>query len=372
MKKIRFIDLNKQYNIIKKHIDYSVMNVIKKNDFILGKQVDLLEHKISNFCGIKNTIACANGTDAILLSLMALDIKANDIIFVPSFTFISTAEMVALNKSIPYFIDINKDTYNINADHVEENIKFLEKKNKKVKCIICVDLFGRPSDYQRLEEISKKYKIKLIVDAAQSFGAKYFNKRVGNFGDITTTSFFPSKPLGCFGDGGAILTNDKKISEKIRSLKSHGKGKNKYDNIYVGINSRLDTIQAAVLIEKLKIFSREIKNRNIIANNYTNKLDDNFFTPKIERNMESVWAQYTIIPKNNPREYFIEKLKKKKIPYGIYYPKPLHLQKAYTKFPKSILGLKNSEFVARNCFSLPMHPYLDNEQQEYIIRNLIT
>ena len=365
--KINFVDLEKQRLKLDGAIEKAVTTVLEHGKFIQGPEVREFEEEAKKFCEVSNVVSCANGTDALSLALMANNISQNDIVFVPSFTFTSTAEVVCLAGANPYFIDVKEDTFNIDPDVLLENIKELEKKGDAAKAVIAVDLFGLPADYDRLEEICKEYGLLLIVDAAQSFGSIYKERKTGTLGDITTTSFFPAKPLGCYGDGGAILTKDSEIADKIRRLSVHGKGNDKYDNIYIGMNSRLDTIQAAILLEKIKIYDGEIKKRNDVAEIYNQGLSNVASIPVVPDGLTSVWAQYTLKFEEEHREVVLNELKEKDIPVAVYYPKPLHKQTAYQSFDKSKKGLAVSEKLSRSCLSLPMHPYLSNEEQQLII-----
>lgn len=367
---VNFVDLSRQRSRLDGAIESAISTVLEHGKYIQGPEVGQLEQDIKEFCNVSNVVACANGTDAISLVLMANNIKQGDVVFVPSFTFTSTAEVVCLAGAVPYFIDVKEDTYNIDVDDLIKNIKEAESKDLNARAVIVVDLFGLPADYDRLESICKEYGLLLIVDAAQSFGSDYKKRKTGALGDITTTSFFPAKPLGCYGDGGAILTNNDDVAEKLRSLRVHGKGTDKYDNIHIGMNSRLDTIQAAILIEKLKIYADEIINRNRIANIYSSALCDDFVTPVVPEGLTSVWAQYTIQMEEKRRDAAISSLKEKGIPSAVYYPKPLHLQTAYQSFPSSINGMHVSEKLPKKCLSLPMHPYLTGEEQESVIETI--
>jgi len=368
---VNFVDLSRQRSRLDGAIEKAISTVLEQGKYIQGPEVVQFEENVKVFCDVSNVVACANGTDALSLVLMANDIKQGDIVFVPSFTFTSTAEVVCLAGAAPYFIDVTEDTYNIDVDDLVENIKEAEKKGLNAKAVIVVDLFGLPADYDRLESICKEYGLLLIVDAAQSFGSIYKERKTGALGDITTTSFFPAKPLGCYGDGGAILTNDDDVADKLRSLRVHGKGTDKYDNIHIGMNSRLDTIQAAILIEKLKIYADEVINRNRIATTYSAALCDDYVTPVVPEGLTSVWAQYTIQTEENKREAVISNLKEKGIPSAVYYPKPLHLQTAYQSFQSSVNGMLVSEKLSKRCLSLPMHPYLTEEEQGFVIESLI-
>lgn len=363
---MKFIDLQKQYKKIEIPLKKNLIKTLESGNYIMGEEVKSIEKKLSIYSGTNYAISCANGTDAITLSLMALGLKKDDVVFVPSFTYISTAEAVAQLGGIPFFVDINKKDYNICLDSLEESIKFAKKKKYKIKSIIAVDLFGYPSDRFKLNKIAKKYNLNLIIDAAQSFGCKYYNHPFGLFADIVTTSFFPSKPLGCYGDGGAIFTNNKKIFNTISSLRVHGSGKNKYDNVLVGLNSRLDSIQATILLQKLKLFNNEIVKKNKIANYYQQEISDFFIKPTYDERHSSAWALYTLRTKY--RKKFINYLNKNKIPSFIYYAKPLHEQVAYKSFPKLAEGCQNAIELCKEVVSIPIHAYLKSSDINRIIK----
>lgn len=354
---MNFIDLSKQYESIKDRINSRVQRVFDHGNFIMGPEVFELEEKLSSYVGVKHCISCANGTDALELALICLDIGKNDAVFCPTFTFFATAEVIASAKATPVFVDSNKDTFNICPLDLEKKIQYvLSHTSMKPKAIIAVDLFGHPADYPKLQIIADKYKLKIIEDAAQGFGGQINNKMACSFGDIATTSFFPAKPLGCYGDGGAIFTNNDRYSELLNSLKVHGKGSDKYDNVRIGMNSRLDTIQAAILLEKLEIFPSELIARNEIAQIYNLKYENYYHTPKVSEGFYSSWAQYTVRSPFRDKEML--DLQSQGIPTMIYYKKCMHQQPAF-----SYLGYREGDFpiaenLAKTVFSLPMHPYL--------------
>ncbi|HCM84365.1 MAG TPA: DegT/DnrJ/EryC1/StrS aminotransferase family protein [Alphaproteobacteria bacterium] len=366
---IPFIDLATQQQRIKKEIDTAVLRVLDHGQYILGPEVREFEEKLANFCGAKYTVACANGTDAIALPLMLLNVKPGDAIFCPSFTFTATAEVVCWRAATPYFVDIDPRTYNMCAESLRAAILECQKENKLTpRGIIAVDLFGLPADYDALNEIAEEFGLWLIMDSAQGFGATYKNnRRTGSMGRFATTSFFPAKPLGCYGDGGAILTNNENDIEILHSLRVHGQGTDKYDNVRIGMNSRLDTLQAAILLEKLKIYEDEIVKRNVVAQRYTDALQDVVRTPHVPDEDVSIWAQYTIAIPDGARAGMQEHLKSRGIPTAIYYPRPLHLQPAYRHYPSVDGKLPHSEAVMHEVLSLPMHPYLMPEVQDGII-----
>lgn len=369
---ISFIDLSEQRKNIKTEVEIAISKVLEHGQFILGPEVKSLEEQLSSFCGTKYTITCANGTDALALVLMALGIKTGDAVFVPAFTFVATAEVVAWLGATPVFVDVDERTYNIDPEKLENAAQHIKQLGLTPKAVIPVDLFGLPADYKSIKEVAERYNLSVLADAAQSFGGSYQSNPVGTFGLATATSFFPSKPLGCYGDGGAIFTDDSELAQKISSMRSHGKGSHKYENTSIGMNSRLDTLQAAILLEKLKILPNEIKIRQEIAYTYTEALKGFVRTPHIPDNVTSAWAQYTIQVDGMLRTSLIESLKKVGIPTAIYYPIPLNAQRAYQKYPCYPEKAPISEALAASVLSLPMHPYLSAPQQEMIIDNLKT
>ncbi len=367
---IKFLDLQKQKKSIQKQLDTNIKTVLEHSKFIMGPEVQELEKKLKNISNVKYAVSCASGTDALILSMLALNIGKGDIVFCPSFTFPATAEAILITGAIPIFIDVSKETFNICYKELEKEIEKSLKKKLKPKAIVAVDLFGLPANYKRLNQIAKKYHLSLIADAAQSYGAMYNSKKVGSLSKITCTSFFPAKPLGCYGDGGAVFTDDLGIKEKLESLRAHGKGKEKYQIVEMGLNSRLDTIQAAILLAKLEIFNWENMERDRLAKIYSSEISNNFKKPIMLSNTSSVWAQYTI--QSIKREKVINFLNEKNIPTMIYYPVPMHRQPAYRKFFKGDQGgsLKNSDYLSDHVFSIPIHAYLSELEQEYIIEKI--
>ena len=364
---IKFIDLNSQQLRLKDEINSGIQSVLKHGQYILGPEVRKFEKNLAKFGKSKYALGCANGTDAIVLPLLAWGIGPGDAVFCPSFTYCATAEAIANTGATPVFIDVHRRTYNIDPESLERAIKEVKKNRQLVpRAVIAVDLFGQSANYPILSAIAKSYDLKLIADSAQGFGTTLKGKHPLHWADITTTSFFPAKPLGCYGDGGAILTNDDNLAIRIESLRFHGKGVEKYDNTHVGLNSRLDTLQAAILLPKLKIFSEEINVRNFIANRYIDGLKDHVSClPKIMNGVISTWAQFTI--EVTDPELFASRLKEKGIPTARYYPKPVHQQSAYSHFPIEGKKLLNTEDCSNHTISLPMHPYLDNRTQDIII-----
>ncbi len=367
---MEFIDLKAQYKHLKARIDTRVKKVLEHGNYILGPEVYELEKKLSEYVGVKHTISCANGTDALQLALMAFNIGEGDAVFVPTFTFFATAEVVSLINATPVFIDSDKHTFNIDPEKLEATIvKVITDGRLKPRAIIAVDLFGLPADYIKLELIARKYNLKLIEDSAQGFGGSINGKKAGSFGDIATTSFFPAKPLGCYGDGGAIFTNDDEVANLLRSFRVHGKGTDKYDNVRIGVNSRLDTIQAAILLEKLLEFPNELVLRNKAAKAYSAKLGEIFQIPQVPSGYESSWAQYTII--ESERDLIINRLKAAGIPAMIYYSTCMHQQTAFKNVDSLCGDVSTAEYLAKSVFSLPMHPYITDEAIGSIVEKLL-
>ncbi len=356
---MQFIDLKSQYEALKERIDNRIQTVLNHGQFIMGPEVQELEQKLSEYVDIKHTITCANGTDALQLALMTLGIQPGDIVFTTPFTFFATAEVIALIGAKPVFIDIDPRTFNIDPQKLEDEIVRRQKAGEAPgAAVTAVDLFGLPSDYTVLEPLCSKHGLHLIEDAAQGFGGAIGARKAGSFGDIATTSFFPAKPLGCYGDGGAVFTNNDEYAEKLRSLRFHGKGTDKYDNVLIGLNSRLDTLQAAILLEKLAAFPVEYAARQELAYAYSTALHDRFLVPWIPEGFETCWAQYSLLAQNREeRDRVIAQAKARGIPIMIYYPKPLHLLKAMQYLGVSAGDFPVSEQVSERIFSLPMHGY---------------
>ena len=332
---MEYIDLKKQYEVLKGKIDNNIQKVLKDADYIMGEEVKILEEKLAKYVGRKYCATCANGTDALTIAMKVFDIKENDAVFVPSFTFYSTSEVVSLEGATPIFIDVDERTFNIDTKKLEKAIKKVIDEGKLTpRAIIPVDLFGQPANFNEILEIANKYNLKVIEDGAQGFGGSINGKKACSFGEISTTSFFPAKPLGCYGDGGAIFTDDEEMYKKILSIRIHGKGSYKYENIRVGLNSRLDTIQAAILLPKLEAFEKyELDERNKFAKIYSEKLKDVVKVPVILEGYISSYAQYTIILNNEEERNNLQaKLKEVGIPTMIYYPIPLHKQIVYNGY----------------------------------------
>ena len=359
--KIDFANLQVQYQKYKTDIDASIHSILNKSNYIMGEEVKKLEAELSIFTGAKHAITCSNGTDALLLALMALDIQPGDEIITTPFTFISTAETISSMKAKPIFVDIEADTFNIDASLIEAAI------TDKTKAIMPVSLFGQPADMEAIQVIADKYNLKIIIDGAQSFGATYNSKTDSNLGDISTTSFFPSKPLGCYGDGGAVFTNNDEYAEKIKMIRVHGQNK-RYHYKYIGMGGRLDTIQAAILLAKLPYYKKELGEREKVANSYSNKIKSNATLPIIRLNRSSVWAQYTV--RVNNRDEVKKKLQDNGIPTAIYYPVPLHLQECFQPLNYKIKDFPLAEEASNCVLSLPMNAYLSDDNISYIATTL--
>ena len=362
---INFIDLKAQQISIRAEIDLAIKKVLDHGQYIMGPEVKEFEGQLRKFTGASHALTCANGTDALTLVLMAWDIGSGDAVFVPSFTYVATAEAPAQLGATPFFVDVCKDTFNIDPKSFKQAIIDSRKLGLKPATVIAVDLFGQPADVDAITEIAHAENIKVLIDGAQSFGATSKGRRVGSMGDATTTSFFPAKPLGCYGDGGAVFTSNDKDAEVINSIRLHGKGSQKYDNVRIGVNSRLDTIQAAILIEKLKIFPRELEQRAEVAYLYNKLLSDVCNVPNLADSCTSAWAQYTLQLPNRNRVQ--SSLKSFGVPSVVYYPIPLSKQIGYQSLPCVSNGVLTSERLAEKVLSLPMHPYLKNDAQLSII-----
>src|SRR5262245_19415494 len=364
---IPFIDVAAQRRRLGRAIDDAVARVLEHCQFILGPEVRASEAALAAFCGARHAITCASGTDALLLPLMARGIGPGDAVICPAFTFHATAEIVALLGATPVFADVEEGSFNLDPKSAERAVAAARKAGLTLKAMIPVDLFGQPADYTALGAIARAENLFVLGDAAQSFGATHSNRPVGTLGDATGTSFFPAKPLGVYGDGGAVVTDDDDLAEVIRSLRVHGEGREKYDCARIGINGRFDTIQAAVLIEKLKIFPEEIVARDKVARRYSAALADLATVPPVNEGMTSVWAQYTIRLPRGRRDVFAGDLKAQGIPTAIHYPRPVHRQAAYRDFPVADGGARVAERLAEEVISLPMHAYLDEPTQDRII-----
>jgi len=366
---IPFIDLQAQRRRMGDSLTRAIAEAVEGGQWILGPQVAALEQQLASVVNVKHAVACANGTDALLLVLKAWDIGPGDAVFVPAFTFAATAEVVALTGASPVFVDVEDDTFNISLLSLENALAMVRKEGAlRPRAVIPVDLFGQPADYRRLEPFAERENLLMLCDVAQAFGASFHGRFTGSIGQAATTSFFPAKPLGCYGDGGACFTNDATLAEALRSLRMHGQGVDRYEHPHIGLNSRLDTIQAAILLEKLKIFPEEVGMREHVAVRYNKGLASNRIrTPAAIDGAQSVWAQYTIQVDN--RAKLQADLKDQGIPTAVYYPIPLSKQRAYADFPS--VPTPNSEKLSECVVSLPMHPYLDEKTQDRIIEAVL-
>jgi dTDP-4-amino-4,6-dideoxygalactose transaminase len=366
---VPFIDIGAQRRRLGKSVDEAVSRVLAHCQFINGPEVTRLEAELAAFSGAKHVVTCASGTDALLMVLMAMDVGRGDAVLCPSFTFCATGEAVALTGATPVFVDVDEATFNIDAGSLKRGIATAKRLGLKPRAVIPVDLFGQSADHDAIAEIAEAEGLFVLDDAAQAFGASYKGRRLGTSGLATATSFFPAKPLGCFGDGGAIFTDDAELAATLRSIRVHGQGSDKYDNVRLGLTGRLDTIQAAILLEKLKIFEDEIAARNLVAERYERGLGNVVTVPRLAAGCTSVWAQYTVrLPEGCDRDGFAAALKAQGIPTAIYYPKSMHQQTAYRDFPVADGGLPSSERLSGDVISLPMHAYLDEPTQERVIK----
>jgi dTDP-4-amino-4,6-dideoxygalactose transaminase len=366
---VPFIDLGAQRRRLGASVDEAVARVLTHCQFINGPEVTQLEAALAAFTGAKHVVSCASGTDALLMVLMAMDVGRGDAVLCPSFTFCATGEAVALTGATPVFVDVDEATFNMDVASLKRGIATARKLGLKPRAVIPVDLFGLSADHDAIGAVAEAEGLFVLDDAAQAFGASYKGRRLGTSALATATSFFPAKPLGCFGDGGAIFTDDAKLAETLRSVRVHGQGSDKYDNVRLGITGRLDTVQAAILIEKLKIFEDEIAARNKVAECYARGLGNVVTVPHVTAGCVSVWAQYTIrLPHGVDRDAFAATLKAQGIPTAIYYPKSMHQQTAYRDFPVADGGLPTCEKLSTDVISLPMHAYLDEPTQERVIK----
>jgi dTDP-4-amino-4,6-dideoxygalactose transaminase len=365
---VPFIDIAAQRRRLGASIDEAVSRVLTHCQFINGPEVTRLETMLAEFSGARHVVSCASGTDALLMVLMAMDVGCGDAVFCPSFTFCATGEAVALTGATPVFVDVDEATFNMDPDSLKRGIATATRLGLEPRAVIPVDLFGQSADHDAIAQIAEAAGMFVLDDAAQAFGASYRGRRLGTLGLATATSFFPAKPLGCFGDGGAIFTDDAKLAETLRSVRVHGQGSDKYDNVRLGLTGRLDTMQAAILIEKLQIFEDEISARNRVAERYARGLGNLVTVPRLAGGCTSVWAQYTIrLPAGCDRDGFAAALKAQGIPTAIYYPKSMHQQTAYRHFPVADGGLPACERLSDDVISLPMHAYLEEATQERII-----
>lgn len=367
---IPFIDLQAQRRRLGEPLNRAIQAAVEGGQWVMGPQVAELEEKLAAFAGVKHCIACANGTDALMIVLRAWNIGAGDAVFVPAFTFAASAEVIALVGASPVFVDVLEDTFNMDPASLQAAIAATRREGLlRPRVVMPVDLFGQPANYPALEAIATREGLKMLCDTAQGFGGVLDRRRTGGIGDAASTSFFPAKPLGCYGDGGATFTNDDELDELLRSIRIHGQGSDKYENVRIGVNSRLDTIQAAILLEKLKIFPDEIEKREAVAQRYNQALEksNKIRVPRVIAGAQSTWAQYTIqVP---DRDKVQAALKARGVPTAVYYPIPLSQQKGYRAFPSAPTPV--SQRLSKTVISLPMHPYLDEEALETIVAGVL-
>ena len=371
---MQFRDLAKQYQVLKSDIDKAMLEVASGAHYIMGPQVKELEQELAAYTGVKHCLTCANGTDALTLALKAWGIGPGDAVFVPDFTFFASAEVVALEGATPIFVDVDDTTFNIDVTSLEKAIaQTLADGKLTPKVIVAVDLFGLPANYPLVKAVAQKYNLLILEDGAQGFGGSINGQKACSFGDIATTSFFPAKPLGCYGDGGAVFTNNDEWAQLMNSYRVHGKGTDKYDNVRIGMNSRLDTMQAAILQVKLRAFDKEVESVNEAARHYTELLKDKVKTPVIPEGFGSSWAQYTIqLPTEAKRNALQAALKEAGIPSMVYYPKPMHQQTAFQDTIQPVgCSCDVAERLCRTVLSLPMHPYMEPSDIERICSTLL-
>lgn len=370
---MQFRDLKKQYQILKPEIDDKIQQVLTEGNFISGRQVAELENQLASYVGVKHCITCGNGTDALTLALMAWNIGSGDAVFVPDFTFFASGETPAYEGATPIFVDVDKDTFNMSPDSLENAILRVKKEGKLTpRVIIAVDLFGQSADYPQIRKIAETYDLWILEDGAQGFGGRIGEQKACSFGDISTTSFFPAKPVGCYGDGGAVFTDHDEWAALIRSYCIHGKGTDKYDNVRIGVNSRLDTLQAAILQVKLRAFEEhELTEVNKAAVRYTKELERVVKTPKIKNGFLSSWAQYSVLLNDEEeRDTLLRYLKEKEIPTMVYYPKPMSKQTAFLEMDCVKTDLSVTADLCRRVLALPIHPYITEEEQDEVIRRI--
>lgn len=362
---IPFVDLQAQRARLEPGMTQSITRVLEHGGFIHGPEVKELEGELSGFTGAQHAVACGNGTDALVLALMALGVTRGDAVFVPSFTFAATAEAVGIVGATPCFVDVALPSFNLDPASLAGAVEAAEGLGLRPRAVIPVDLFGHPADYDAIGAVAEAAGLSVIGDAAQSLGASWQGRAVGSLADITTTSFFPSKPLGCYGDGGAVFTDDDEIAQTLRSLRVHGQGADKYENVRLGTNSRLDTIQAAVLLQKLAVFTDELTARDRVAARYAEQLGDVVDVPTVASGARSAWAQYTI--RLERRDEVQKALSAAGVPTAIYYPRPLHRQPPYASCPTAPDGMRTTESIVSTVLSLPIHPYLSEQDQDHVV-----
>lgn len=366
---MQFIDLKTQFERIEDDVFSRVSTVLQSQKYVMGPEIAELEEKLAEYAGVRHAISCSSGTDALVIPLMGYDLKATDAVFVPSFTFFASAESITLAGGTPVFVDSDATTFNLSPADLDRAIdETLAEGKLTPRGIITVDLFGQPADYDEILAIADKHGLFVIEDAAQGFGGEYKGAKAGSFGNVASTSFFPAKPLGCYGDGGAVFTDDDDLAELIKSIRVHGQGSDKYDNVRIGVNGRLDSIQAAVLLSKLAIFDSEVEARNRVANAYSERLSDVLAVPAVTNGKLSVWAQYTLVAKDaDERTAIIDACKAAGVPTAVYYPIPIHLSTAYKSLGYKLGDLPVCEDLANRVFSIPMHPYLQESDIEQIV-----
>ncbi|WP_417434934.1 DegT/DnrJ/EryC1/StrS family aminotransferase [Hoeflea sp.] len=370
---VPFVDLGAQKARIRDRIDAAIAGVLDHGQFIMGPEVAELEAQLAAHSGAQHAIACSSGTDALAMVLMAKNVRPGQAIFCPAFTFVATAEVVAWLGAHIWFVDVDAETFNMDPASLEIAIAAAREAGQEPVGVIPVDLFGLPADYDAVSKIAAREGLWILGDGAQAYGARYHNRRVGTLAMATATSFFPAKPLGAYGDGGAIFTDDAELAETLRSILFHGKGANQYDNVRIGMTGRIDTMQAAILIEKLAIFDDEIEARNRIAARYKALLEGHVATPKVPDGLQSVWAQYTIkLPEGADRAAIQAKMKEEGVPSAVYYAKPLHRQDAYSQYGIAGGSLPVTDMLSQCVLSLPMHPYLDEDTQDRVVSSLIS
>lgn len=366
---MQFIDLKTQFERIEEDVTARVNAVLRSQRYVMGPEVAELEEKLAAYAGTKHAFTCASGTDALLIPLMAYGLEKNDAVFVPSFTFFASAESITLAGGTPVFVDIDEESFNIDVEHLQKEInRVLDEGKLTPRGILPVDLFGRLANYDAIEEVADKHGLFVLEDACQGFGASSKQRRACSFGNVAATSFFPAKPLGCYGDGGAIFTDDDDLAQIIASIRVHGQGVDKYDNVRIGVNGRFDTIQAAVILAKLEVFDSELEERQRVAKYYTENLSDALIAPSIPTHETSAWAQYTLVAKDGTqRDRILAGMKEQNIPSAVYYPVPIHLSTAYQNLGYREVSLPVSEDLASRVFSLPMHPYLEKDDMDKVI-----
>ena len=368
---MQFRDLKTQYTVLKDEMDKAILDVVASSAYVMGPKIKEMETAFAEYVGVKHCIACNSGTDALLLALKAWDVKSGDAVFVPSFTFFASAEVIAMQGATPVFVDVDKDTFNMDVNDLERKIEQTIKAGKLTpRVIIAVDLFGLPADFKAIRELADNYHLYVLEDGAQGFGGRIGDKKACTFGDISATSFFPAKPVGCYGDGGAVFTDNDEWAALVDSYHIHGKGSDRYDNIRIGMNSRMDSIQAAILLVKLKAFKDyELADVNKVAARYTEKLHDVVKTPVVPEGFYSSWAQYTLQLKNKEQRAGLQAaLKALDIPTAVYYPIPMHRQTAFNYLSLEENRCPVSDLLADTVISLPIHPYLSVSDQDMICK----